>query len=355
MRILLIEPLEPLVLSRTPIVSHEFIASSHSVLSTPPQTTVSGLLGLIHGVDLEAYKNLDHAGLLGKLVEELGNRGCKKPVFKGPLVLFKNFSSEPYVCLGELCAPLNKIRREGGALKAYIDRADCIECVELKVEERIGVKLVRGYEGAVEKVVDMGYMYRYSTVRYERVDGGGSVTPTFVYTLNCDSEIKPDVHRVGGEGRMAKVETIDVEKEPKKLPERAVKALKRLKNPMEVEEGALYLAVTPIPLVPEANTASQPILDLNKPNLLGLEFVEEVIGVIPLKRDAKPKRRVERLSLGYSEVLKARRPQILALPIGTIVKTRKPEKTEEIIETLWSIGLPTLLELYPSSSMKYLQ
>jgi len=58
------------------------------------------------------------------------------------------------------------------------------------------------------------------------------------------------------------------------------------------------------------------------------------VGITPVK--TKPvtaaelvravKRRVERLNLGYSEALGARRPQMLALPVGSVVKARKPAK-----------------------------
>jgi len=347
MRILLVEPLEPLVLSRTPIAGQEFIVSSHRVLPVPPSTTIAGLLGMIYGVALGGYRDLGHVSLLRKLLEELEGRGCRRPIFKGPLVWFKDLSDEPYVCLPDLCTPLDRVvvERRGNSIEAYVDRSNCDTCVEFDVEERIGVKLARGYGVRIEKVVDKGYMYRYSMLKYRRIGDSRSATPTFLYTLNCADKISPDVYRVGGEGRMARVETVDIDREPGRILERIAKVMERLENPIDMASGGLHIALTPVPLIPLAGERPQLVLDSVKPSLLGLEFVEEIVGVIPVERGAKPKRRVERLSLGYSEVLNARRPQILALPAGTIIKTRRQEKIEETLETLWSLGLPTLLRL----------
>ena len=332
MKILLVEPLEPPVFSRTPVFSQEFIVGSHSVLPTPPPTTIAGLIGFIHGVSLEEYSNLDHMDLLGKLVEELKN--CERPLVKGPIVWFKGVSDKPYICLSNVCAPV-KMKEDGFEI-AYE------EFIKPIIEERVGVKLVRGYGGEVAKIIDKGYMYRYSTIRYVRESDGTSVNPTFVYKFNCTIDVKPNVHRVGGESRMARVEVVDQES----MPGDIVKVLENLENPIDIRDGDLHIAITPIPLIPLAEDKPQLVLGTIKPNVLGLEFVEEIVGIIPLKRDVKPKRKIERLSLGYSEVLEARRPQILALPTGTIVKTRKPPASvEKALETLWNIGMPTLLKL----------
>jgi hypothetical protein len=52
MRVLVIEPLEPLVLSSNPLVSQEFILGFHSVLPIPSPTTIADLLGSALGVAL---------------------------------------------------------------------------------------------------------------------------------------------------------------------------------------------------------------------------------------------------------------------------------------------------------------
>jgi hypothetical protein len=350
MKALLIEPLEPLVLSKKPVASQEFITGSHAVLPIPSPTTISGLVGSALNVTLESQANADHISLLRKLIEGLEEKGgCGKPVIKGPLLWFKDLSNEPYVCLGSIYAPLREIRVEQGSrnIKVYLSKADHGKYVKPVVEERIGVKLVKGYGNRTEKVVDKGYTYKYSTLSYRVVGSGDSVIPTFIYLYNCDKELEPGAYRVGGEGRIASVNVTKLEA----LPEEIAKTLELIESPLTLQNKGLHLTLTPTPLIPlalkELNTLT---LDESKPNVIGLEFVERVEGSIQadpeeLEPGGKLKRKIERLNLGYSEVLSSRRPQILALPTGTIIRTKKPERYADTIETLWSLGFASLLRL----------
>jgi len=342
MKLLKIEPLEPLVLSRNPIIGPEFLTGFHRVLGAPLPTTIAGLLGNMLGVTITGVSGVLEA--LERLVSQLESRGCRSPIVKGPLFQFKELEvEEPYAYLGELYTPIGRIKVEKEAPYVgrlpYVDATDCQKCVKLLVDERVGVKLLRGH-GSDDKIVHLGYMFSYSTPLYETLDGT-RVTPVILYSVSCNAKVD-GVYRVGGEGRLAKVTIEDTPRELKEVFEKLV-------NPLEaemIEDNRVYIALTPIPIAP-ANNQLQ--VDTNTP---GLEFVKSIVGITPVK--TKPataaelvravKRRVERLSLGYSEALGARRPQILALPVGTIVKARKPAKPPvRIIETLWRIGYATLL------------
>ncbi|MDK6029516.1 hypothetical protein QPL79_09085 [Ignisphaera sp. 4213-co] len=350
MRILMIEPLEPLAFSKTPVSDPSTLIGHHEVLSIPLPTTVAGLIGASIGVTIPESIN-DSVNALTKLVEKLESAGCSKPIVKGPLLLFRNLDIKPhvYIATSSMYIPITRLRK--GFDLVYVDAVNCGECVELKHEERVGVKLVRGYTKnnvtMLEKVADMGFMYRYSVSRYRDVFGDG-LTPIIIYATNCSFDLST-IERIGGEGRKAKVTITNVNRIPvdEELRKKVLETIERIASPWEVKEDELYLALTPIPILPHENTIN--INPIN-PELPGLEFVKEITGVIPVVRNQqeKPqiKKRVERLSLGYSEVVKARRPQILALPQATIVKTKKLNtKPAELIETLWSIGYSSLLNI----------
>lgn len=71
MKALLIEPLEPLVLSKNPVASQEFITGSHVVLSVPSPTTIGGLVGFALNVTLEGRDSVDHLSILRNLLENI--------------------------------------------------------------------------------------------------------------------------------------------------------------------------------------------------------------------------------------------------------------------------------------------
>jgi hypothetical protein len=66
------------------------------------------------------------------------------------------------------------------------------------------------------------------------------------------------------------------------LPARIAKSLDRLKSPREVVGGKTYLALTQVPLVPQAE--DQQLLNFEK--IHGLEFVSDLIGVIMVEEEA---------------------------------------------------------------------
>jgi CRISPR-associated protein Cmr3 len=355
MRVLLMEPLETPVFSRAPIVSHEFIVGVHRSQPIPPPTTIAGMLGSALGLTLGGRVRT-HIETFEVLLREFESASCRRPVVKGPLVWFRKLGDKAYVCLGDIVVPLDVVERVAGEVRKGVreDESVCDDCVKVVSEEAVGVKLERGYGGAVEKVVDKGYMYRYSTVRYVTIRKGEPVTPTYVYWLNCDRASIPRIHRVGGEGRISLVNVTSRED----LPGGVARALELLASPLEVEGEGPYMLLTQAPVIPVGVEEKLTLDPESFTRIAGLEFIRGVEGVkgtvaievedgLKGKLKWRLKRRVERLNLGYSEVLEARRPQVLALPVGTIVETRRlePKNVNRVAELLWSIGLASLFKL----------
>ena len=351
MSVLLVEPLEAPVFSRTPIASHEFIAGVHRAQPIPPPTTIAGMLGSALGLTLGGRTEA-HIEAFEALLREFESAGCRKPVVKGPLLWFRKLGGKAYACLGDIVAPLDVAEEVKKAVRG--GELVCNDCVKVVSEEAVGVKLERGYRGAVEKVVDKGYMYRYSMVRYVTISEGEAVTPTYVYWLNCDKISIPRIHRVGGEGRISLVNVTSKED----LPGGVARALESLASPLEVEGEGPYMLLTQAPLIPIGVEEKLTLDPESFTRIAGLEFIRGVEGVkgtvaievedgLKGKLKWRLKRRVERLNLGYSEVLEARRPQVLALPVGTIVETRRlePKNVNRVAELLWSIGLASLFKL----------
>lgn len=337
MKTLIIQPLEPLVLSSTPIASPDSFIGSHRVLGAPSPTTLAGFLGSILGVNLNVNTVLDS---LEALCNELRLRGASDPVVKGPLVKFVKMGGREldgfYVSVStKEFAPIDALVLSEGI--CFIKRGRLEENVLVEPRFRLGVKLKRGYVSGENKTVEVGYMYKYSTSFYKR-RGGEVVTPLFLYAteINLGGD-KCLIGSLGGEGRSVKV-CVGEDSELRMYAD-------RLSDPREVEEG-YYVALTPVPVIPDSNVYT---VSSHNPDAKGLEFVERIVGfpIVQGEGVSVPSKRIERLSLGYSIALKARRPMIFMLPPGTVLNCRKIKETKvnRLIKTLWSLGFASLLKL----------
>jgi hypothetical protein len=296
---------------------------------SPLPTTVAGMIGSILGVKLEN---------LGKLfgLEELYRKlkiFCIDPVFKGPAVMFNSISDVIYIPAGgSRFAPISRIKRFEDIY--YLDLSGKSSPIVDGIEsERIGVKLLRGYMG-LDKVVDKGYMYRYSVTIYKTIDG-----------KNDDRDL---ITRLGGEGRVFRILIRD-------LGEQVGKITNKFFTPIEKIDHGLYILVSPSPLIQtHVKTASPDIPRIS--NLLGSEYIEEIVGLLPNIKSPEElemirskrisiKKRIERLNLGYSEAFNKRRPQILAIPPGTVIKARMPMKANDLVRVLWGLGFSTIFKL----------
>jgi CRISPR-associated protein Cmr3 len=345
MKILKIKPYDPLALSRSPISPPDTIGI-HEILSAPSPTTIAGLLGYLLGV---RYSKDDGFWGLKKLLEGIIETGkCGEPIIKGPVISFTEIQNRFYVPMIDKLVSIDSIKSLKnifGEYVFYIDRSSEREgsyaTIRIRKLTRLGVKLRRGY-GDLEKVIDLGFMYRYHLTSYSI--GEKIFKPTYNYFVNCDLRDLETVVRVGGESRLAKI----IIRDDPKLEDIS----RKIHSPKEVG-NSYYIAITPIPLIPKKETIPE---DLGK-EIIGLEFIEEILGIPEevkknkdlrdLERGEKlPKKKIMYLSLGYSEALNMRRPQILALPQGTVIRTRKiGDRTTELMNILWQIGFASLLNL----------
>jgi hypothetical protein len=184
-------------------------------------------------------------------------------------------------------------------------------------------------------------MYRYPLGFYTYISEKEEYTarPIFVYSLQCGENVEKTVVRLGGEGGLAEIYTSDSE---------LAKGVGLLKTPLDTITPGVYISVNHIPLLP----IDDKTLSLDK--VLGLESLgglKSIIG-IPHRKGKLPKIVLERLGLGYYEVAGIRRPQVLALPPGTILSVENKglmQKADivELLKTLYSIGYATL---YPLTS-----
>jgi len=316
MKTLIVKPVEPLSLTAAPITSYD-IFSYVSTLSTPLPTTVIGFIGAALGVKLVSKDPMEGFEELVNSVKE--RLKCEDPVIIGPLVFFK--------VDGSMRGPTIPVRNKlfvhlSSIIKTTLGyNIKCSECFEYKPLVMTGIALKRRAPGE-EKSVRKGYMYKYPLVTCRERGTGKVAEPFFIYVLNCEVALDKKVIRVGGESRVAEV-YVTTEK-------LFVEYASKLTNPLKTLQRGVYVAVSPIPLL------HAQVDGLYLDNTLGLEFVRGVEGVIgvPQEGDKPPKIIVERLGLGFYEVKGVRRPQILVLPPGTLVKVETP-----------SISLPTMFKL----------
>ena len=344
MKLLKIRPLEELVLSKAPIVTHDMFGV-HDVSATPLPTTIAGLLGNLLGITY----NDDGIGGLERLASKFKEMGCGKPVIIGPLIYFEKLCNEPYVQIGNVLVPSSRIRGVVdvyGREVFYVGIDTNSQIVKFVRGSRVGIKLKRGYKDEIMKVVSRGFIYKYFTSRYITLDEEKSLMPTIVYIINCKVNDMKGIARVGGESRVALIEISDFGED--------LGNLGKIVSILQADKG-YYVALSPIPILPKPE-ALNTLLLTNDTAELG--FVGEVIGIPPLikdnvgiekvkKGDLQPRKRIERLNLGFSETLKKRRPQILSLPPGTIIRIEsiEHENVGALLKLLWSIGFASLLKL----------
>lgn len=342
MKVLEIEPLEPLVLSKTKIGGAE-VFSYISSLSIPLQTTIIGALGATLGIRLD--ETLDTIAAFVKLIDEL-YEACSatsrdRPLLWGPLIRFESTGGsigyyipvhDGFISYNTL---IEKFDKEG-----YCVHLKHEDIVEFSVKAKIGITLERRAGKAGDKVIRYGYTYRYPEARYFSPKWG-VVKPTFVYLTNCNVEIDT-IARFGGEGRHARLHTTNPDELLRKIETVAM-------TPLRPIDSGIYVSVNYTPLLP-LKDGGRDAIELDLQVLSGLEFLSSQDDVLGVLTDCGkvPTVRVMRLGLGYSEVAKARRPQVLALPPGTLYVIRRASTQEprsKLTEYLWRAGFTSLIKL----------
>ncbi|MEM1662472.1 MAG: hypothetical protein QXP72_05865 [Desulfurococcaceae archaeon] len=336
MKLLEIKPLEPLSLTLSPISGIDIFTTTHST-PIPLPTSVAGAIGSSMNIELFSNDPVESLiELINRLKELCGN--MDEPIIQGPLTCFEEQIMDPSKCYayiyGNKLISLSFSGFEVRNKMVYLrekckDHVDCF--VNFTPITMIGVSLQRTKPGE-DKIVRYGYMYRYPLITF-RTSSGRVVNPIYLYRFNCRKDLNV-INRFGGESRVAKFVTIDVEAD----------FLNNIKTPLKKLERGLYISLSPIPIIPLKDN----VLRL-EPDAVELPVpLSSVVG-LPQEK-SHPKLRIVRLGLGFSEVVRKKRPEILALPPGTIIGVEDDVNPptfgdNDLMKELLHIGFATLYKL----------
>ncbi|MEM1831572.1 MAG: hypothetical protein QXJ64_04215 [Thermosphaera sp.] len=336
MKILEVRPLEPLSLSLSPIGGLDIFTVMQPT-PIPLPTTIIGALGAIMNVKLSSN---DPMNSLIELINVLKNNceAGEDPIVLGPLTCFEGQVIDPNRCYAyvypDRLLSLSKHAIDVRSKIVYL-KEECKgseECyIDFTPMTLTGVSLLRTRPGE-DKTVRYGFMYRYPLITF-RTSSGRVVNPVYIYGFNCYNDLNA-IARLGGEGRIVKLVT--------KIDE--TDFLKNITTPLKRLEKGLYLSLSPIPMIPLRDDAIY-----LTPETVKLPIpVDSIVG-IP-QEYSPPKIRIIRLGLGFSEVAKKRRPEILGLPPGTVIMIKDNVTTpksddNDLMKKLLSIGFATLYKL----------
>ena len=336
MTALIIKPLGTMRLGVTPIYGSSFLGMVQT-FGVPLPSTILGMLGNLLGIRLDK-EQVREDPLLG--ISVLVKKLCddpKVPIMSGPIVKVNEthyaiplFSKEG-VFLVNMKAMM-KIDPE----KPQIKKDDIL--ANVKVDLQPGIALRDTINGVpFGKTTRKGYMYRRGFIRYVSSSTGEGVKVEFLYKTGrfLNLGIK-NIIKFGGEDRQAVISEIKTEPEE----------LKHVTSLLNAKPG-YYITLSPYPLIPKNEKA----LYLDKNSYIGLETIDnlaDIIGIPSVGAEDKraPKIRIIRLGLGFSEVLRKRRPQILALPPGTIIHIKRELTVKaDLYINLLKAGYASLLKI----------
>ncbi|OYT56522.1 MAG: hypothetical protein B6U76_03500 [Desulfurococcales archaeon ex4484_217_2] len=335
MTALIIKPLGIMRLGVTPIYGSSFLGMVQT-FGIPLPSTILGMLGNLLGIRLDKEQVREDPLLgIGVLVKKL----CDDPkvsIISGPVVRVNetHYAIPLYSKEGVFLVNMKAIMKVDPE-KPQIKKDDIL--ANIKVDLQPGIALRDTINGIpFDKSAKKGYMYRRGFVRYISSTGKG-VKVEFLYKiwrfLNLGTE---NIIKFGGEGRLAVIS------ETKTEPEE----LKHVTSLLNAKPG-YYITLSPYPLIPKSEKA----LYLDKNSYIGLETIDslaDIIGIPSIGDEIRkaPKIRIIRLGLGFSEVLCRRRPQILALPPGTIIHIKRELTVkEDLYINLLKAGYASLLKI----------
>jgi len=338
--VLIIKPLGPARLASLPILGLE-VLGAQKVLGIPLPSTVLGLMGHLLNIRLKQDQvEKDPLLGIGALIDRISARNEKyNSVIQGPVICVSlhagsfNDSSES-VCktVREQVFTVPIFTKEGVKLVRWdavkdLGRVSDEEALIIPEDAVIGWAVSRTEVGVAlrdsimrswSRVVMPGYTFRKSFVQYVNRHGR-SLEVEFVYKLTVESSLQKTIARLGGEGRQAIVEVKNLSRERE-----VTEIIRRITSPLEARPGD-YLVLNYWPLIPRNKNT----LYLERDRIIGLEFFdnpsEDIIGIPRIANSTgSPTIYIVRLGLGFSEVVKQRRSQILALPPGTLIKVKHP-------------------------------
>jgi len=336
MSLLEFETMNPPSFHGTPIGGME-IFSRVKALPIPLPTTIAGALGSYLGIRLKLTSR-DPCENLVKLYETLNSRlSCHNGVcIKGPLIYFEVGGarlSYPYVCIEDYFVPITKAFRVCGNLSVCVDVDE--ESIVWRYSFRVGVALERRNVLGEKKAMP-GYFYKYAVSLYRY--GSKVAKPIFAYLVPPATKVDGIV-RFGGKGSIVRVLSRDLTY-PSEVASRVI-------SPIEGLDEGYYVTLSPVPLIPSSPYPTkleehfEAPLDLRSSEVLGVPRRCRETGVLP------PKLRVVRLGLGFSEAAGMRRPQILALPPGTVIRVRRRHERSPspLMRALLGLGFSALYKL----------
>ncbi len=337
LRVLSLRPLGPARLSQLPIYPSDLISSAvEPALGVPMPSTVLGLLGAAAGVwiDKDAAEKDPLLGI-GALVErllEIGFRLVAGSIIAGPILEVELAGETVYSF---------SVYSKGGTLFVRLDALDEVLDSGVIREEHVvaraktmtleGISLNDyGPGSSGERVARPGYHFRRAFTVLVNAEGR-PIKFSYHFIVNVPEGLNIEgLVRLGGESRYATLHLHD--------DERLLKLSGSLASPcVDGLERGRYITLSPWPLLP----ASPNVLWLSEGGLQPLPTGESsVLGVASL---AGFRVRIVRLGLGFSEVARRRRPQLLALPSGTVVELANPLTCDYLAGTLNRAGYYTLL------------
>jgi len=334
--VLAIKPLGPSRLAQLPVLASDFLSLSVGpALGLPMPSTILGLLGSAVGVRL-SKDQVARDPLLGLtvIIQELESRGfnlVQGCLAAGPFIRVENGSKTGRILVpvysktGTLLVDAEKLA-EIAQRRRLIDNYVIARVAQMS---QVGIHLSDRddtYRPEL-RVVRLGYTYRRTLTYIAHKGSDRGLRHEFLYVIHGPPQLQiPKLVRLGGEGRFA---ALSIE-EPGPELEGLVRVLTTLDK---VESRGVYMILTPCPLLPSNET------------IYYEDSVEPALRVLGVPTQAGLRYYITRLGLGYSEVAKARRPQLPALPSGTLVQLNGPVKLSPLAETLLRAGYCQVLRV----------
>jgi len=339
MKILTLKPIGFARLAQSPILpSNIFSPTVEPALGVPRPSTILGLMGSVAGIRLSKDTVIRDPLLgLGVLVDELSKKlkPVKGSLLAGPFIKVKNFRGKHVLAV--------PIFSKSGTFLVDIKALSTI-AKNLMLNDEFVFGVVRNvidtgihledYESEGRRVVKQGYTFK-RLFTYVLDTKGVPVDYEFVYIIDPIEELPAHVTvRLGGEQRQAiyRIEDFNMFEGSEELK----KLIEKLSSIDIIEEFGTFILLTPAPLIP----IEEQIYYSKEKGFV--PWLNEVLGVVT-KSGTKPY--VVRLGLGYSEVFNVRRPQVLALPSGTLIKVREKIHINNLILKLARAGYYQMLRL----------
>jgi len=313
-----------------------FSPITEPALGIPMPSTILGLVGNVLGVKLNKDVVIKDPLLgLNSLINELSKklRPVKGCLLRGPFIRLSSSRSKYLLTItiysksGTVLVDADKINDVAKNLRLHKEYV----AGYVKSLLHVGIHL-KDYEEEA-RVAKPGYMFRRLLTYVVDVEGN-PVDYEYIYVVDPQEGFPHHVVvRLGGEQRQSVLRLVDINN--LEGCEILKGLLEKLTSLDQVLEPSTHILLTPAPLL-----SSHESLYYGEPGLVPENI--NVIGV-PTNKGVKPY--VIRIGLGFSEVVNVRRPQLISLPPGTIVRIYDKLKPQPLISKLVEAGYYQMIEL----------